>query len=57
MRNIAVLPQIKGKFRIALLRITAFEQISAPQLMTDGTVLVHISSPDTGDVGLMGRAG
>jgi hypothetical protein len=59
MTRVAVLPPIKGKVRIALMRIVAYEEISTPQLIEAARALpggtkVHIPDRLTAIVLLLG---
>jgi hypothetical protein len=59
MRSVAVLPPIKAKVRIALMRIAAYEEISTPQLIEAARALpggtkVHIPDRLTAIVLLLG---
>jgi hypothetical protein len=60
MRNVAVLPPLKSKVRIALMRIAAYEEISTPQLIEAARALpggtkVHIPDYLTAIVLLFGN--
>ena len=59
MRNVAVLPPIKSKVRVALMNLTAFEEIGTQQLIAAARALpggtkVHIPDRLTAIVLLLG---
>ena len=59
MRNLAVLPPIKGNARIALLNLTTFREISTPDLIAmahamPGGTKVHIPDRLTAIVLILG---
>jgi hypothetical protein len=59
MRNVAVLPPIKSKVRMALMRLTAFHEISTQDLIASarslpGGTKVHIPDRFTAIVLLLG---
>jgi hypothetical protein len=61
MRNLAVLPPIKGKARMALLNLTAFQEISTEDLIAmahalPGGTKVHIPDRLTAIVLLLGTS-
>jgi hypothetical protein len=59
MRNVAVLPPIKSKVRIALISLTAFQEISTQDLIASarslpGGTKVHVPDRVTAIVLLLG---
>ncbi len=59
MRNLAVLPPINGKAHMALLNLTAFQEISTPDLIAmaqamPGGTKVHIADRLTAIVLILG---
>ena len=59
MRSVAVLPPIKSKIRVALMNLTAFEEIGTQELIAmaralPGGVKVHIPDRVTAIVLLLG---
>jgi hypothetical protein len=59
MRNVAVLPPIKSKVRVALMNLTAYEEISTQELIAmaralPGGTKVHIPDRLTAIVLLLG---